>query len=62
LLERSIRNKRKNNSCAICCGYQLQVGANDIKSQFPELMLKWDYSKNVGIDPDFLTRGNHLKV
>lgn len=62
LLERSIRKKRKNNSCAICCGYQLQVGANDIKSQFPELMLQWDYSKNTGIDPASLTKGDHLKV
>ena len=25
-------------------------------------MLEWDYSKNIGIDPASLTRGNHLKV
>jgi len=41
--------------CAICSGHQIQIGVNDLASQYPELAKEWDYVKNKKLTPQMVT-------
>ena len=37
---------RHNHGCSVCRGFTVQVGVNDLASQFPEIASEWDEVKN----------------
>lgn len=46
------RTKKENGTgCPVCNGKKVLVGYNDFKSQRPDLLIDWDYDKNI-IKPD----------
>lgn len=40
--------------CPACAGKVVHIGYNDLKTKNPELLAKWDYEKNKGLDPGTL--------
>ena len=48
--------KTKCNNC------QYATKTNNIKTNHPELLLEWDYSKNTGLDPSFVSCGSGKRV
>ena len=48
--------------CPVCSNHKVILGINDFRSNFPNLMLDWDYSKNSGINPETLSQGSTTKV
>ena len=47
--------------CPICSGKIVLAGFNDLATQYPELLLEWDYEKNI-ISPTEVSSGCHTKV
>jgi len=41
----SSRTSKTPTGCAICTGKQVQIGVNDLASQYPTIALEWDYIK-----------------
>ena len=56
------RTGKKPQGCAICRGLQVQIGVNDLASQYPELALEWDYVKNKNLTPQMVPKGSDKKV
>lgn len=52
-----ICTQKKNNGCPICNNKQLLVGFNDLKSQYPDIAVEWDYEKNGELRPEDVTYG-----
>ena len=48
--------------CPICSNHKVVYGINDFESNYPILMLDWDYSKNTGIDPKTLSKRSTTTV
>ena len=46
----------RNYGCPVCSNHKVIPGVNDLDSQFPNLMLDWDYDLNAGIDPKHLSK------
>ena len=59
--EASINNRNKNRGCPYCSNKKILIGYNDLKSQYPELMKEWNYSKNT-INPEDVSYGSDYKV
>ena len=58
----SISSRTKQHTgCPVCANRCVVVGENDLKSQCPEVMMDWDYSKNT-IQPESITVGSHKRV
>ena len=51
----------RNDSCPICSGHRVQKNYNDLATTNPELLVEWDYRKNV-INPYEISRGYDKKV
>ena len=49
------RTRKNPTGCPYCKGNLPIEGVNDFETSNPELMLDWDYSKNVGINPKNMT-------
>lgn len=49
--EAVVANRNKGSGCPICAGSVVVTGVNDFGSNFPELLVEWDYKKNKNIDP-----------
>lgn len=52
------RTSKNPQGCAICDGKQIQVGVNDLASQYPHLMKEWDKDRNKHLNPRNLTKGS----
>jgi hypothetical protein len=50
-----------SQGCAVCRGYQIAVGFNDLASKFPEVASEWDYEKNEKT-PQQVAHGTHEKA
>lgn len=48
--------------CPYCVNRKVMVGDNDLGTSSPELLLEWDYEKNVDISPDDVTYGSSRVV
>lgn len=46
----------RNYGCPICSNYKVVAGINDFKSQYPNLMLDWDWISNNEINPEELSK------
>ena len=50
------------NGCPICNGNRVLAGYNDLKSQYPNVAMLWDYEKNIKISPDSIYYGSNKIV
>lgn len=57
LYDKVIRNRCKN--CPICSNKILLKGKNDLLSQFPNLIVEWDYEKNDDLLPSEVLYGSN---
>jgi DNA-directed RNA polymerase subunit RPC12/RpoP len=57
-----IANRNSGIGCPICSNKTLQVGANDLASQFPALAAEWDYSRNGTRKPTDVIAGSNSKA
>ena len=48
--------------CAVCRGLQVQVGVNDLESQFPAVAKQWHPTKNGLVQPDEYSFGSGFKA
>lgn len=55
------RKSYKEFKCPICNGHKIQKGYNDLESLEPDLMLEWNYTKNI-ILPSEIARHSHKVV
>ncbi len=54
--------KKNPNTCSVCSGHRVQIGVNDLASQYPYLAKEWDYIKNKNLTPQMVTGGSQRKV
>lgn len=47
--------------CPVCAGHRVKKGYNDLKSNFLEVALDWNYDKN-DLNPEDVTSGSNRKV
>ena len=52
----------QNTGCPICSGHQILSGFNDLKTKNPFLAAEWDYSKNLGLSPSYISPNSDKKV
>ena len=45
----------RDSGCPCCANKVCVPGINDVATKYPNLLLDWDYDKNVGIDPNTIT-------
>jgi len=56
------RTGKKLTGCAICDGRQIQIGVNDLASQYPALIQEWDWERNGKLTPQMVTKSSNKKV
>ena len=58
----SNRNSKSNHTgCPICSGAKTVKGINDLATLYPDLMLDWDFGKNI-VDPTTVSPGSNKKA
>ena len=60
--EASPNNRIHGRNCPYCSNRKVLTGFNDLATVKPELLLEWNYGKNLDIDPTQVTPGNDRKV
>lgn len=58
----SIKNRMNGSKCHGCMTKNVTIGFNDLKTVAPELVLEWDYEKNIDIKPEQVTCCSNKKV
>lgn len=58
----SVVHLASGRGCAVCRGLQIEVGVNDLESQYPELAAQWHPTKNEGLTPRDVTSSSARKV
>jgi len=53
---------RKKCGCPVCAGKMVAAGFNDLKIINPSLAEEWDYEKNSGLRPEFVTAFSNKNV
>ena len=48
--------------CAICRGLQIEIGINDLASQYPDLAAQWHPTKNGALTPQQVTSSSARKI
>ncbi len=51
-----------NSGCPYCSGSKILPGFNDLQTLYPDIMIEWDWNKNINIDPSTLAPKTHKKV
>ena len=57
-----IGHRANGSGCIYCSGQKPIVGVNDLKTTNPELIIEWDYEKNIGLMPEQFKRGSNINV
>lgn len=52
---------RRKSGCPYCAGKRPIKGVNDLETQYPHLLLEWNWNRNE-VSPDTLTTGSSRKV
>lgn len=52
----------KGSGCAVCAGWIVLIGFNDLATTNPLVARQWNYRKNNGLLPTQVTRGNDKKA
>lgn len=55
-------NLKAPQGCAICSGKQIQLGVNDLASQFPMIAKDWHPIMNGTLTPEMVTKGSDKSV
>lgn len=58
----SINSQTKGSKCNICLNKVILTGYNDFASNYPNLLVEWDFRKNKNINPEKIACNSHLKV
>lgn len=58
----SVTKISTGRGCAICRGLQIEIGVNDLESQYPELAAQWHPIKNGDLTPQHVTSSSAKKV
>jgi hypothetical protein len=61
IYQASPNNRSKGKGCPFCSGRSAN-DSNSLSNLRPDLMLEWDYSKNIGISPKDFTLGSQKTV
>lgn len=56
------RTGANKTGCPVCSGQKVLPGFNDLASQYPEIALEWDYSKNKGLKPSDFTTNSTKRI
>ena len=54
--------RTKGMGCPACSGNVVAIGINDLPTTFPDLIIDWDYDKNLNIDPHNCSAGSNQKI
>lgn len=55
--------KHPTKGCSVCNGKSVVRGINDLGTTHPDLVLEWDFDKNIGVDPrSDVTKGSRRTV
>lgn len=60
--EASISNRLKGTACPYCANKKVLKGYNDLATTNPELLLEWDYNKNIDVTPESITNGSGKRI
>ena len=58
----TVNHMTSGRGCAVCRGLQIEVGINDLASQYPDLAAQWHPSKNGELTPQMVSTSSALKV
>lgn len=58
----SVANRIRGTKCPICAGKKVLKGYNDLITLYPFVKDIWNYSRNIGIDPEKCTGKSHRVV
>jgi len=58
----SVSHLASGRGCAVCRGLQIEVGVNDLASQYPEVAAEWHPTKNGDLTPEQVTVSSARKV
>ena len=58
----SVNHLVSGRGCAVCRGLQIEVGVNDLESQYPNLAAQWHPTKNQDLTPQQVTSSSAKKV
>ena len=57
-----VKRRTLGSGCPVCANKVVLRGYNDVASQYPDLVLEWDYEKNQNVNPTEITFGHDKKV
>lgn len=58
----TVGNRTQGRGCPVCCGKQVLVGFNDLKSLRPDLAAQWHPLRNGDLSPSQVTLGARIRV
>lgn len=58
----SVKHLTSGRGCAVCRGLQIEIGINDLESQYPDLAGQWHPTKNNDLTPQQVTSSSARKV
>ncbi len=58
----TVKHLTAGRGCAVCRGLQIQIGVNDLASQFPNLASQWHPVRNGDLTPMMVTSSSGRKV
>ncbi len=56
------RAGKTHAGCPYCSNQKVLSGYNDLATTNPDLLIEWDYEKNVGLNPNNVSAGSNKKV
>ena len=58
----AVSKRTIGRKCPYCKGKNVLIGYNDLTTTHPNLILEWDYDKNISISPHEVSKGSSEKV
>lgn len=60
--ESAVKERNRGYGCPICAGKRVVDGVNDLGSNYPDIALQWDFSKNNPLVPSMVAAKSHKRV
>ena len=57
-----VMHKTSGRGCAVCRGLQIELGVNDLATQYPEVAAQWHPTKNGDLTPEMVSPSSGRKV
>lgn len=58
----TVQHLSSGRGCAVCRGLQIEIGVNDLASQYPDLAAQWHPTKNGDLTPQQVTSSSAKKI